>query len=127
MTVEAVQARAPKASTNPETGEPFDKKWVPQVFRTLYHDGDPEDTWDRHAACHKTALLPELLPLRLSWAKRLLGTRRSAGWYYRNVVWFDPCNTVVPKVPRACFNQAQAGLAKRKQWSSQGPGTTTRS
>ena len=118
VTVQAVQARAPRASCNPSTGEPFDKKLVLQVFRTLCHDGDPEDTWDLYTAYHKTALLPALLPLRLKWAKKVLALHDDPGWFYRHVVWFDPCNTVVPKGPRACFNQKQAGRGRGQHWSS---------
>lgn len=119
VTVEAVQARAQRACTNPDTGEVFDKACVLKVFRTMCHDGDPTDTWDLHVCSHKTALEPRLLPLRLAWAKRTLNWCDDKGWYYRHCVWFDPCNTIVPKGPRTAFNQRQAGK-RRKVWSSKG-------
>ncbi len=119
VTVEAVQARSARASTNPDTGEPFDKKAILKVFRTMCHDGDPSDKWDLYTASHKTALEPRLLPLRLAWAKRTLTWSDSPGWYYRHCVWFDPCHTIVPKGPRAVFNQTQA-RGRRKLWTSKG-------
>ena len=117
VTVEAVQARAPRASTNPDTGEVFDKALILKVFRTMCHDGDPKDKWDLYRCSNKTALEPRLLPLRHSWAKRMLNWCDDKGWYYRHCVWFDPCNTVVPKGPRAAFNQRQAAR-RGKVWSS---------
>ena len=81
VTVDAVQARAQRACTNPDTGELFDKKVVLHVFRTMCHDGDPSDTWGLYMASHKTALEPRILPLRLVWAKRTLQRSDSPGWY----------------------------------------------
>ena len=72
VTVEAVQARTPRASRNPNMGEVFDKALILKVFRTMCHDGDPTDTWDLYSSSHKTALEPRLLPLRLAWARRML-------------------------------------------------------
>ena len=120
VSVEQVQARTPKASLNPKTGAPFTAKYILQVFRGMCHDGDPDDTWDRHTPYAKTALLPELLPLRYSWAGKVLRMHRNSGWYYRNCIWFDPCHTLVPKGPRAVFNQGQAARGRRKVWSSKG-------
>ena len=117
VTVEAVQSRAPRACTNPDTGEPFDKKSVLKVFRTLCHDGDPSDTWNLYSAYRKIALEPRLIPLRLSWAKRVLDFSDDPSWYYRHCIWFDPCHTILPKGPRAAFNQRQAARG-RKVWSS---------
>ena len=119
MTVEAVQARAPRACTSPETRELFDKQAVLQVFRTKCHDGDPSDPWDLYTASHKTALEPRLLPLRLLWAERTLQRQDSAGWYYRHCIWFDPCHTIVSRGPRAAFNHKQA-RGRGKRWSSKG-------
>ena len=86
VTVEAVQARAPGACTNPDTGEVFDKALVLKVFRTMCHDGDPADKWNLYACSHKTALEPRLLPLRLAWAKRTLNWCGDKGWYFRHCV-----------------------------------------
>ena len=119
VTVGAVQARAPRACTNPGTGDVFDKARILKVFRTMCHDGDPADKWDYYVCSHKTALEPRLLPLRLAWAKRALNWHADKGWYFRHCVWFDPCNTIIPKGPRAVFNQRQAGRG-RKVWTSRG-------
>ncbi len=48
-TVQAVQARAVRACTNPDTGELFDKALILQVFRTMCHDGDPNERWTWHS------------------------------------------------------------------------------
>ena len=119
VTVEAVQARCPVAAVNPKTGEVFDKKYILQVFRTLCHDGNPQSPWERYAAHQTTALLPELLPLREAWARKMLRSGRSVAWYFRHCIWFDPCSTVVPKGPRACFNMRQAGRGRGKHWMSE--------
>ena len=53
-----MQARAPTACANPDTGELFDKQGILDVFRTMCHDGDPADKWDYYVCSHKTALEP---------------------------------------------------------------------
>ena len=86
VTVEAVQARCPQAATNPETGELFDKKIILRVFRKLCHDGNPTEPWGRYTTYCKTALPPELAPLRLRWARKVLETCADASWYYRHCI-----------------------------------------
>ena len=120
VTVEAVQARCAQAAKNPDTGLPFHKKMILGIFRKLCHDGNPAETWDRYLPYCKTALPPELAPLRMRWAERVLAECDQAGWYYRHCIWFDPCNTVVPKGLRAVFNQRQAARGKYKFWMSKG-------
>ena len=58
VTVEAVQARTPRASRNPNTGEVFDKACILKLIRTMGHDGEPTDTSELHSVSHKTALQP---------------------------------------------------------------------
>ena len=66
VTVEVVQARAKLAFTNLDTCEYFDKARILSVFRTMCHDGNPEDKWDMHQVSPKRALEPRLSPLRLA-------------------------------------------------------------
>ena len=118
VTVQAVQARAERACTNPDTSELFDKALILQVFRSMCHDGDPKDTWELYAPYRKTALLPAQLPVRFQWSKVMLNMEDNPSWYHRHCIWYDPCNTVLPKGPRAAFNAKQASRGAAKQWSS---------
>ena len=118
VTVAAVQARAERSCTNPDTGELFDKALILQVFRSMCHDGDPNDRWDLYTPYRKTALLPEQLPVRYEWSKVMLNLYDALSWHYRHCIWYDPCNTVVPKGPRAAFNAKQASRGAVKRWSS---------
>ena len=84
----------------------------------MCNDGDPNDTWELYRPYRKTALLPEQLPVRFDWTNIMLGMEDNPAWYHRNVIWFDPCNTVVPKGRRAAFNAKQASRGAAPQWSS---------
>ena len=95
-TVSAILTQCPKATTNPETGEPFTPKVILNVFKTRCFDNDPEHPWTYESPKLKTALMPELKQARLKWAEDMLEKNHHAGWYFRHVVWFDPCYTIVP-------------------------------
>ena len=55
----------------------------------------------------KTALSPEHIVLRDTWRKWMQWFGYTEEWYYQEVVWVDPCSTVIPNAPRAVFDQQQ--------------------
>ena len=113
-----VVLRAPKASLNPETGEPFTSKYIMQVFKSLCYDEDPSDPWGHMMPYQKTALPPELIEQRAVWARKMKELGHTEGWYGRNVIWIDPCATIVPGGPRTAFHQEQSRAGKSKRWMS---------
>ena len=54
-TVAQVILRAPKATTNPRTGQAFTPKYILNVFRTLCYDKDPSDPWDHQLPYQKNS------------------------------------------------------------------------
>ena len=98
--------RCPKATLNPETGEPFSKKVILQVFRTLCYDNDPDHPWSYEHPKQKTALSPENIEARISWVDVMLAMNHQAVWYYRHIIWMDPCHTIVPGLGTEQFNRA---------------------
>ena len=116
--VSAIVAQCPKATLNPETEEPFTAKVILEVFRSKCYDQDPEHPWSYQNPKHKTALTPELEALRAKWGFDMLDFNHHAGWYFRHVVWMDPCYTIVPGRPKTIFDQQQFNFGKGPRWMS---------
>ena len=95
-TVAASIIDCPKATLNPETGEPFSKKVILEVFKTRCFDNDPERPWVYVNAKQKTCLSPDAKVARIVWADVLLAMNHQAVWYFRHIVWFDPCHSIIP-------------------------------
>ena len=120
VTVGAVLARAPKAATNPKTGELYTSPTMSKVFKEHCFDEDKADPWLLLGPCHKAALPPWLIEERKKWAQKILDLGHTSAWYYNNCVWFDPCNTVIPGARRTVFDHGQNAKGKRKRWMSKG-------
>ena len=125
--VSAVLVSCPKATLNPETTEPFSAKVVLEVFRTRCYDEDPQHPWTYAHPKHKTSLNPDLKEARWEWAKVMLAFSHHAGWYFRHVVWFDPCYTIVPGRPKTMYDQQQHSFGKAQRWMSGDKESTAKS
>ena len=108
----------PVAAINPGTGLPFDGKLVLRVFRTLCFDNDPAVPWDHEYPLAKTALSPALKEQRLKWAKKVIAMALTVGWWFRHMVSFDPCHTIVPGTAKKTFDVQQASYGKQRRWLS---------
>jgi hypothetical protein len=117
-TATLMKATCPAATLNPETGEHFTDKVILQVFKTRCYDKDPESPWQCLPSKCKTALTPELKAHRATWGETMLGMNHHRGWYYRHVVWMDPCHTIIPGRPKTEFDQKMAGYGKSSRWMS---------
>ena len=78
-----------------------------QVFKTLCHDGDPSKPWKHQMPLAKTALSPDHIALRDTWREWMEWFGYTEDWYFQELVWVDPCNTVIPNSPRAVFDHQQ--------------------
>ena len=114
----AVRERCPVATQNEMTGEPITDKYILQVLRTRCYDEGSEEPWDRMYPYQKTALSPELVQQRLTWARAQLREAHPAHWYHRHCVWVDPCSTILSDAPRAEFDEQMASYGKGKRWMS---------
>ena len=119
-TARDVILRAPKATMNPNTSQPFTPKYILEVFRTLCHDDDPNDPWEHQLPYQKTALPEELIKHRRAWAVKMQAMCHTPAWYARNCIWIDPCSTIIPGSRRTAFHQKQSRKGKGKRWLSKG-------
>ena len=55
---------------------------------------------------------------RVKWADVMLELRHHAGWYFRHVVWVDPCYTIIPGRPKTIHDQMVSSFGKAKRWAS---------
>ena len=55
----------------------------------------------------------------MKWGRDLEALGNSGGWYLRNVVWMDPCSSIIPLAPRTIFDHKQADKGKGPRWISQ--------
>jgi hypothetical protein len=60
------------------------------------YDFDPEHPWKFQHALQKVFLSPTVKQLRWDMAKYLLRHGPDAAWWTHQVVWFDPCCSIVP-------------------------------
>ena len=118
-TVAAVRLRAPKATLNPKTGQPYGDKYILQVFRTRCFDEGASLPWGHLVPHCKTALSPAMQELRFDWSKAQIKAGHPDHWFWQNVVWMDPCSTVLSETDRAAFDEKQASYGRNgKRWGS---------
>ena len=125
-TAEEVVQRCKVSTTNPDTGKPFDFKLIRQVFATDCYDFFPECPWRFQARHQRTFLPDDLKGERLHMCCWLQGRPRyTEDWVYENVVWVDPCFSILPGSFKQFLKQKQ--LAKgEKGWISDGARTYSR-
>ena len=116
-TYSEVVARAPKATLNPKTNEPVDKKLVYRVFREHCHDEGAEDHWDHLSRLSQLPLDEPAVRRRVVFAEYMQGLRHTDAWYYSNVVWVDLCSSILPRTQRKAIALKQARKG-RKAWMS---------
>ena len=96
-TVDEVVQRCPAASLNPNTNKPFCKKWIQQkIFLEDCYDFDPEHPWRFQPVLQKRFIPEDIQQQRLHMAKILLKEKRQAAWWFNNIVWMDPCASIIP-------------------------------
>ena len=107
VSVGAVLARAPKAATNPKTGQLYTAPTISKVFKEHCFDEGEADPWLLLGPCHKAALPPWLIEERKKWAEKVKRLGHTSAWYHKNCVWLDPCNTAIPAAKRTVFDHGQ--------------------
>ena len=103
--------RCPESTTNPNTGKPFDLNLIRKVMATECYDVCPENPWRFQSALQRTFLPPEVKEHRVStcrWFHQFAGMYTEA-WFYTNVVWMDPCSSILPGSKKQ-FPEAEAAV-----------------
>ena len=111
----------PAATLNPETGKPFSDKYILQVFKQRCFDEGSTTPWSQELPLQKTALPDHLREDRVDWAAHLKTyDERNEGWYFRHVLWIDPCYSILFTNRRQIFDMTQAnrGSARKPRWMS---------
>ena len=116
--VAAVRLRCEKAVINPSTGQPFTDKYILQVFRNRCYDDGSELPWGHILPYPKTALSVAMQAMRYTWANAELAAGNTPAWFHRNVVWFDPCSSILSVSERSAFDEHQSTYGKGKRWMS---------
>jgi hypothetical protein len=117
-TVDAVKERCPIATTNPETGEAFCDRLILKVFRQKCFDAGAVQPWGHIEPIHKTALSPEAVLSRWNWAIAKRQEGLTAQWFFQNVIYWDPCSTVLSDSLKTGFDEKHASFGKGKRWIS---------
>jgi hypothetical protein len=122
-TYRLVVAQCPRAALNPDTNKPVGKKRIYDVMREDCYDEDPELPWKHRPRLQKSALPAELMEKRWTWSRQMKQTTAyTPGWCYRNMLWTDLCNDILPRTQAKAALQALARKGK-KGWGSDGSQT----
>jgi len=124
VTYAKLVAATPKALANADTEAPVDKNVVYKILRKRCYDsvGDPDDTWKHQVRLSQTALTDGQKAERHTWGlgfqeNDIRKKRRTANWFYHNVVWTDVCNSILPRTQKRHEEMILARKAK-KGWGS---------
>ena len=116
-TYRLVCGACPEAVKNPETEKPVDKKRVFTVFREQCKDDGSDLPWEHRNKLQKSALPDFLIDERMRFCRYMLRLPHTDEWYYKNLIWLDLCNDIIPTSERMAAKQA---LARKggKGWMS---------
>ena len=117
-TAEEVLQRCPVSTLNPATGKPFSLKLIRQVFSTDCYDLDPDHPWRFQVKNKKVFLTEEVMRHRVDMCRWFVNEEQfTAKWFYDNVVWTDPCSSIIPGSHKQYIKMRQA-LKGDKGWQS---------
>ena len=117
VTYSRLVGTCPKATINPETNRPVDKKRIYDILRSECYDVDPDDPWSHDARLSRTALSDDMKVKRARFAEVVSEREHPDEWLFDNLVWSDLCNSVLPRTEQVAAAQASARKRKRG-WGS---------
>lgn len=116
--VDEVIQRCPSSSFNPKTKRPFCNKTIQKkVFLEECYDFEPDHPWRFQAVLQKRYIPEDVRELRFAMAKHLLKERTQKAWWFNNVVWMDPCASIIPG-SRQQYNKMRQALKGKKRYIS---------
>ena len=115
--VEAAILNCPQATMNPKTKKPFSDTTIRDVFTSECYDFDPEHPWRFQNTLQKVFLPDGLKQHRCSMSRHLKQDGPAANWWASEVVWFDPCASIIPGSEKQWVQMRQA-LKGRKRYIS---------
>ena len=109
-----VMQRCKKASFNPRTKRPFCEKTVKKVFLEDCYDFDPDSPWKHQAPLQKVFIPDDVKRRRVAMAQHILCQERSGQWWFQQVLWFDPCASIIPGSAAQYLKMRQASLSSKR-------------
>lgn len=107
----------PKATWNAKTRRPFCEKTIMSVCTLECYDFDPESPWRFQSPLQKIFLPNPLKEHRLCMGRYLQRYGQSANWWASEVVWFDPCCSIIAGSEKQ-WQQMRQALKGRKRYIS---------
>jgi hypothetical protein len=124
VTYAKLVSATPKALANKDTEAPVDKNVVYKILRKRCYDSvdDPDDTWKHNLRLSQNALTDGQKAERQTWGlgfqeNDIRKKRRTANWFYHNLVWTDICNSILPRTQKRHEEMILARKGK-KGWGS---------
>ncbi len=119
-TADEVIQRCPVSATSPATGKPFDLQLIRDVFSTECYDLVLANPWRFQHKTMKTFLPQSVMEHRVAMCKALVAMCCfTASWFFSNVVWIDPCSSIIPGSYKQYLRMRQA-FKGDKGWLSDG-------
>ena len=116
--VEVTVKRCPAATLNPTTKQPFCDKTIRKVWLQDCYDFTPQFPWKYQSPLQKSFLPDDVMEHRLSMIRAIEGFSNcgsESGWWYRHVVWIDPCASLIPRSRRQYERMKRAQTNKKKR------------
>lgn len=115
--VEVTRIRCPAATLNTKTKKAFCDKTIRKVFLEDCYDFAPEHPWKYQYPLQKRYIPDEVKAHRLKMASQILESEygESVAWWSRNVLWFDPCASILPRTRQKYDRMRQAELGNKKR------------
>lgn len=112
--VQAVKLACPAATMNPKTKQPFCARTIRKVFTEDCYDFDPEHPWKFQNALQKVFLPTSVKEHRCTMSKYLLRQGPAPNWWAQQVVWIDPCASIIPGTQKQYEEMRQALKGKKR-------------
>ena len=116
-TYATVVSQCPEAVMNPRTGKAVDKRLVYNVLKEDCRDDGAEEPWVCEATLSRGTLLPLEREKRRKWAQKLIDSGHTGPWFYKNVIWTDISNSIMPGTEKKAFLMTMA-RKQRRRWHS---------
>ena len=117
---DVTRVRCPAATLNPATKKPFCDKTIRKVFLEDCYDFNPECPWKYQYPLQKRYLPADVREHRLAMARHIMESDGgdSVAWWSRNVLWIDPCASILPRTRLKYDRMRQAERGNKKRMIS---------
>ena len=108
----------PMSTYNPKTKQAFCGKTIRKIWLKHCYDFTPEFPWKYQYPLQRRFLPEDTKEHRLTMTNHILEQEEhgdSVQWWAQNVLWFDPCASILPTTRRQYVRMRQAELGNKKR------------